>query len=435
VDGIPAWVFVPVWLGILGLARVLTGRLPGVTVFFAAVSALYMLLPVFFYTADAEFFPTILIGCGLAIVGFWLGLTALTGLREPRLALATDTPLEWRRLFHTAAVLITVGVIGVALANPGFFAQVGTYEGRVAFQSGRGIEPFFLNQAVVGLGGLVLLALEKKQLSLALSASLLGAAWAVYSSHKLSLLITLAAWFAWWIATVWRSQQGARAAWVGMVLLPLILPMLILYSFLRAGVVGDLRELIGVGLASLDRLGDSGIMVGDFDGPYRVLVSFLEDNSGASLLGWTYLSQLLVLLPRAFRGDFTDLAETFARLRLGENWRPGMGFAFSPWAEGVLNFGIYGFVVEGLLFGLVLALLVRVGRPMFSGGTSLILYCLIPQIVLFQRGYLIGVVKNVIVYAAPFACVWLVLGWLGGVASRGPSPSDSGLPAPASLAD
>src|SRR5262249_41097164 len=155
------WVFVPVWLGVLGLARVLAGRVPGVTVFFAAVSTLYMLLPIFFYASDERFFPTILIGCGLGIVGFSLGLTALTDYREPRLALATDTPLESSRLLHTAAVLITVGVIGVALVNPEFLEQVGTYEGRVAFQSGRGIEPFFLNQAVVGLGALLLAALEK----------------------------------------------------------------------------------------------------------------------------------------------------------------------------------------------------------------------------------------------------------------------------------
>jgi hypothetical protein len=428
VDGIPLWIFVPVWLAVLSLARILTGRIPGLTVFFAAVTTLYMLLPVFFYAADAQFFPTILIGCGLAIVGFWLGLTALTDLREPRLALATDRPLESRRLLHTAAVLITVGVIGVVLANPRFFEQVGTYEGRVAFQSGRGIEPFLLNQAVVGLGALVLLALENRRWGIALSASVLAAAWAVYSSHKLSLLIALAAWFAWWIAGIWRGDRTARTAWLGIVLLPLILPVLVLYSFLRAGVSGDLPELIGAAVASLDRLGDAGIMVGDFDGPYRVLVSSLENDDGGVLLGWTYLSQLPVLVPRAFRGDFTDLAEDFARLRLGENWRPGMGFAFSPWAEGASNFGSLGFLVEGLLFGLLIALLIRAGRATLAGGTSVILFCLVPQIVLFQRGYLVGVVKNVIVYVAPFVCIWLALGWFGRVASPAASPSNSRLP-------
>ena len=427
-DGIPLWVFAPVWLAVLSLARVLTGRIPGLTVFFAAVTALYMLLPVFFYAADAPFFVTILIGCGLAIVGFWLGLTALTALREPWLALATDTPLESRRLCHTAAVLISVGVIGVVLANPRFFEQVGTYEGRVAFQSGRGIEPFLLNQAVVGLGALVLAALQTRRWGVALSGSALGAAWAVYSSNKLSLLVALAAWFAWWIASIWRGERRARTAWLGMILLPLILPALILYSVLRAGVGGDLPELIGAGVSSLDRLGDAGIMVGDFDGPYRVLMSALDSPDGAVLLGWTYLSQLPVLVPRALRGDFTDLAESYARLRLGENWRPGTGFSFSPWAEGVSNLGIPGFLIEGVLFGLLIALLVRTGRAALGSHASVILYCLVPQIVLFQRGYLIGVVKNVVVYAAPFVCAWLALGWLGRIAAPAPSPSTTPRP-------
>jgi hypothetical protein len=57
-----------------------------------------------------------------------------------------------------------------------------------------------------------------------------------------------------------------------------------------------------------------------------------------------------------------------------------------------------------------------------------ILYCLVPQIVLFQRGYLVGVVKNVIVYVAPFVGVWLALSWFGRVASPAASPSHSRLP-------
>ena len=104
-----------------------------------------------------------------------------------------------------------------------------------------------------------------------------------------------------------------------------------------------------------------------------------------------------------------------------------MGFAFSPWAEGVLNFGILGFLVEGLLFGILVMLLVRTGRVTFGGGASLVLYCVVPQIVLFQRGYLVGVVKNVIVYVVPFACVWLSLGWFGRVASAVHRPADSEL--------
>src|SRR5262249_6446655 len=256
-----------------------------------------------------------------------------------------------------------------------------------------------------------------------------------YSNNKLSLLTTLAAGFAWWIAGDRRAERATRMAWLGIVVLPLILPALILYSLLRAGVDSDLFGLISAGLASLDRLGDSGIMVGDFDGPYRVLVSTLDSTDRSVLLGGTYVSQLMVLVPRAFRGDFADLAEQFAQLRLGENWRPGLGFAYSPWAEGVLNFGRAGFFVEGLLFGLLVACLIRLGRGLLGANAEVILYCLVPQIVLFQRGYLVGVVKNAAVYVLPLVCVWLALGWLGRIAAPTPGAGDAELQTPVAPAD
>jgi hypothetical protein len=112
-----------------------------------------------------------------------------------------------------------------------------------------------------------------------------------------------------------------------------------------------------------------------------------------------------------------------------------MGLAFSPWAEGVLNFGLFGFFVEAFLFGLILSALVRSGRAAFGRDGALLLYCLAPQIVLFQRGYLVGVVKNVVVYALPLVCVWLALGWLGRIASSTPIPIDSRRFARDTLAD
>ena len=412
----PVWLFGPVWLACLGLAYALARPVFGVTIVFSAVSTLYIILPVFFYQGDARFFPTLLVGCGLAITGFWLGLTGPKGFREPRFESPEAAPLHARRALHASMLTAGIGATGLAVVNPGFLSQVSTYEGRVAFQSGRGLEPFLLNQMVVGLGLLVLLALEQRQWIVALCGSALGVGWALYSNHKLSLLTTLAAWFAWWTAGVWHGRRSVRPAWTGVMLLPAMLPVLLLYSFLRAGAVSGPLELVTMWLASVDRLGDGGLMVGDFDGPYQVIVSTLEGDGGRVLFGWTYLSQLSVLLPRVFRGDFADLAEEFAQLRLGSTWQPGFGFAFSPWAEGILNFGVPGFLVEGLLFGLLAAALMRVGWATF-GSASIVLYCLVPQIVLFQRGYLIGSVKNVIVYIAPFAGVWLMLGWFDRVVS------------------
>jgi hypothetical protein len=435
VDPIALWLFVPVWVGALALARGLRRRLIGVTTFFTAVSVLYILLPIFFYSGDAPLFLALVAGSGLAIVGFWLGFTGPTGFREPVAEVVADRPLETTRLGHTAVVLMTIGLLSVAIANPNVLSQVGTYEGRVAFQSGRGIEPFLLNQVVVGLGAVVLLALERRWWMVALLASIAGVGWAVYSSHKLSMLTTLAAWFAWWIAGVWHGQRSVRLAWLGIALLPLILPMLLVYSFLRAGSPGDLSDAVALAVNNLDRLGDAGVMVGDFDGPYRVLIATLENRASDVVLGWTYVSQLAVLMPRGFRGDFLDLAEEFARLQLGSAWQPGMGLAFSPWAEGVLNFGLFGFFVEAFLFGLILSALVRSGRAAFGRDGALLLYCLAPQIVLFQRGYLVGVVKNVVVYALPLVCVWLALGWLGRIASSTPIPIDSRRFARDTLAD
>jgi hypothetical protein len=91
-----------------------------------------------------------------------------------------------------------------------------------------------------------------------------------------------------------------------------------------------------------------------------------------------------------------------------------------------LNFGLFGFFVEALLFGVIISALVRCGRAAFGGHDgALLLYCLAPQIVLFQRGYVVGVVKNVVVYALPLVCVWLALGWLGRIASSAQVPLDS----------
>jgi hypothetical protein len=420
--------FGPLWLVSLGLAYALVRPVFGVTIIFSAVSTLYILLPVFFYRGDARFFSTLLVGCGLATIGFWLGLTGSNGFQELRFESPEAAPLHARRALHAAMLTAGVGATGLAIVNPGFLSQVGTYEGRVAFQSERGLEPFLLNQMVVGLGVLVLLALEQRRWIVAVGGSALGVGWALYSSHKLSLLTTLAAWFAWWTAGVWHGRHSARPAWIGVMLLPMILPVLLLYSFFRAGVVSGPIELVTMWLASVDRLGDGGLMVGDFDGPYQVIVSTLEGgDDGRALLGWTYLSQFSVLLPRVFRGDFADLAEQFAQFRLGSAWQPGLGFAFSPWAEGILNFGVLGILVEGLLFGLLAAALMRVGRATF-GSASLVLYCVVPQIVLFQRGYLAGSVKNVIVYVAPFASVWLMMRWFDRVvstASTGSAPRES----------
>jgi hypothetical protein len=405
--------FGPVWLASLGLAWALVRPDFGVTIIFGAVSTLYIILPIFFYPGDAHLFPILLVGCELAITGFWLGLTGFNGFREPRFYSPEIAP---RRALHAAMLTAGVGAAGLAVVNPEFLSQVGTYEGRVAFQSERGLEPFLLNQMVVGLGVLVLLALEQRRWIAAVGGSALGVVWALYSSHKLSLLTTLAAWFAWWTAGVWHRRRSVRTAWAGVMLLPAMLPVLLLYSFLRAGVVSAPLDLVTMSLASIDRLGDGGIMVGDFDGPYQVIVSTLDGDGGRAAFGWTYVSQLAVLLPRVFRGDFADLAEEFAQSRLGSAWQPGFGFAYSPWAEGILNFGVPGFLIEGLLFGLLAAALMRVGQATF-GSASLVLYCLVPQIVLFQRGYLIGSVKNVIVYAAPIAGVWLLLGWFDRVVS------------------
>jgi len=405
--------FGPVWLASLSLAWALVRPDFGVTIIFGAVSTLYIILPIFFYPGDVHLFPILLVGCGLAITGFWLGLTSFNGFREPRFDSSEIAP---RRALHAAMLTAGVGAAGLAVVNPEFLSQVGTYEGRVAFQSGRGLEPFLLNQIVVGLGVLVLLALEQRWWIAAVGGSALGVVWAVYSSHKLSLLTTLAAWFAWWVAGVWHRRRSVRTAWIGVMLLPAMLPVLLLYSLLRAGIVSGPVDVVTMSLASIDRLGDGGIMVGDFDGPYQVIVSTLDGDGGRAAFGGTYVSQLAVLLPRVLRGDFADLAEEFAQSRLGSAWQPGFGFSFSPWAEGILNFGVPGFLIEGLLFGLLAAALIRLGQATFASA-SLVLYCLVPQIVLFQRGYLIGSVKNVIVYIAPIAGVWLLLGWFDRVVS------------------
>src|SRR5207302_10820554 len=127
---------------------------------------------------------------------------------------------------------------------------------------------------------------------------------------------------------------------------PIALAILIAYSVIRGGAIDSVTQLPGEVRFAMDGLG-SGVLVGDFDGPYHVLASTLSLPNRGLGLGATYVSQWPVLIPRAMRGDFADLSETFAMSELGVGYRPGVGFAYSPWAEGVLNFGLAGALVEG----------------------------------------------------------------------------------------
>jgi oligosaccharide repeat unit polymerase len=420
--------FVSIWAGMLTLAYLLGNRFVGVTLFFAAVTFLYMLLPMLFYSRDyAQFSFLLPLACALAIAGFWLGFTH--GGSERLIHRVELTQLNIKRALRSAALLGAISTLMLLAINPTVFIEVADYDKRVALQGEHGFQAFLLIQLVIAATVWNLVELSRRRWKTAFAIAAATLAWAFYSNHKFSMLTTLSLLFCWWVYRGWQGKASLRVALVGLAALPAVLALLLFYATVRAkGFAGD---TIDVWWSNFDRMGESGgVQVGDFDGPYSVLTMHLREPGTSTLYSAPYITQLPVLLPRALRGNFTDIGEAYAMWVLGPSYLPGMGFAFSPWAEGYGTFGVPGFFIEALLFGLLTRLLLRVLQRLL-GHNTLPFFFTITMIVLFQRGYLVGQLKNVAVYVSPFLFVW----WFMGTVSKpvpvtGPTVRGAPVPVP-----
>ena len=242
----------------------------------------------------------------------------------------------------------------------------------------------------------------------AIAVSVAQALWAVYSSEKISLLAVSASWLSILICSTWRHRVGKKTALaiIGIVM-PSSLLAMVFYGVLRGGAT-DLELAFEVFASNIARLGAEGVHVGDFGGPYWVFTQHLRDHALELTLGSTYLEQLLVLIPRAMRGEFLDLTDAFAAKQYGLNYLPGLGFGFSPWAEAYMNFRVAGFFIQGLLFGFFTRLLLRYTIRLV-GLNEIVIFFQIILMTLFERNHLIGQIKATVVYCLPFLITWIVL--------------------------
>ena len=73
--------------------------------------------------------------------------------------------------------------------------------------------------------------------------------------------------------------------------------------------------------------------------------------------GRSYFDAVWGLIPSQFVEKNPTLSEWFAMTAHPDAWRSGAGFAFSAVAEGLVNFGQYGVVLQGFVVGFMLRLL------------------------------------------------------------------------------
>ncbi len=429
--------FATVWFGILAFSYGLVRPFLGLTLLFAGTTTLYVLLPAFFYVEEFKWFPHLITACFGGVLGFWLGFTATSGFSERQLFRLGEQNFDGDRAVRVAVILGLSAAAVLFMTNPTFLQDVSSYESRIAFQGEHGSEAFLLNQIVIAVAVIGLVAIVQRRWFVAVLLSVLGVWWAFFSNHKLSLLTTLAVWFSWWLYEVWQGRATPRAGLIAFSLLPGTLAVLIFYESFRGSDQGDFAVIFEMFLENMASLGQLGIRVADFDGPYRVLITHLENDISPSLLGETYLTQLNVLLPRFLRGEFSDLTEAYAQEHLGFTYMPGMGFAFSPWAEGYTNFGIGGFLIEAALFGIATGALMKLNQSILGSNPLALFFCIL-CLALFQRSYLVGHLKNIVVYVLPFLGIWDLLetmrvwathppGSAGSYVSlRGTKPNDPG---------
>jgi hypothetical protein len=400
--------FLIIWVTMLVLVYSLAGRFIGITLFFAATTTLYVLLPSQFFPNDADIFPLLLSAVVLGVAGFYVGLTAFSGLSERRLFGSLTPRADLDQIARCSAILFTLAIGLLFALRPSFAIDLGTYQGRVDFSGNYGPLVFLLNQGVIAVAVLIIWAYRRQRFVLATLFSVAEVAWAVYSSAKISLLAACAAWLAIALFANWgqRVRSWIMIASIG-VLLPCSLLLMMTYAVLRSGVT-DVDLALTMLSTNIDRLGEAGVDVGDFSGPYWVFTQHLRDQFLDLTLGSTYFEQLLVLIPRALRGEFLDLTDAFAKAYYGAAYLPGLGFAFSPWAEGYMNFRVAGFFVQGLLFGLFSRFLLQ-STVRLIGLNEIALFFQIFMITYFERNHFIGQLKATVVFCLPFLATWAIV--------------------------
>ena len=367
------------------------------------------MLPVFFYPEQQEFFWQLYLGAILAVTGFFCGWSIVSKFNEPPHALCLrkfPSTIDLRAVALSCLLLVGISLPILLFFQPTIFSDINTYEGRIAFQGESGPLAFLLNQAVVGSSIFIIYLFRKRKKFAALALTIFLIYFAFYANAKLSMLTAGAAWGAIWMLKIWKREVSRLPLFFTFAIFPLSLIIMAFYSTYRGLEGVNIAEVTKDFVYIVSELGEYGVNVGDYDGPFQVLTIHMKESAEPAW-GKTYVNQWPVFLPRIWRGRFVDLTDEFASMELGDTYKVGQGFAFSPWAEGYYNFHEMGFLIEGFLFGLLSYAIWKFSVAVF-GFNEIPVFFQIMLIVIFQRGYLIGQMKGTFVYMIGFVCMWFL---------------------------
>lgn len=212
-------------------------------------------------------------------------------------------------------------------------------------------------QILVAMLGFSLARFGRHRLRDAAAFAMLLAGWGLYSNQKTPLVLAGLVVLGWLTSRTRRPSAAAIGATV--LAMPVVLGVSAFgFSAFRGGGGLELGDRTGY-LTNIEPAGPFVSIVDEMTirGSSAPDSGFGESISNG-LIGW---------VPRSIWPDRPlDVAEQFARIRI-EDWQPGEGYGYSPFAEAIHQGGLWGiaayFLLLGVGIGLVRNLLLRRRRP------------------------------------------------------------------------
>ena len=158
----------------------------------------------------------------------------------------------------------------------------------------------------------------------------------------------------------------------------------------------------------------------DGRGPFHSILTAIGSNQDP-LLGSSYLTQAINLIPKfIYPGERPpDIAVLYA-MREMKSWSGGMGLGFSPLAEGYMNFGSIGVIIQFFFVGIIWGALwscvynIMIKITYFERNSFIVIYRIIGfyLLLLLFRSPALFFIKNMIYIFVPFFIQLLIFNLL-----------------------
>ncbi len=143
-----------------------------------------------------------------------------------------------------------------------------------------------------------------------------------------------------------KSMLVPLACYAGVLM---IMPLMIAFSVYRTIPFGS-PDFFAMFLQSLKNF---SLLDNEPGGPFFTYV-YSFHNFHDFQFGRTYFDSLYLMVPRfMWPGRPDSIAEVFAQTVLGDNYQRGFGFGFSPYTEGLMNFGPWFNFIHFFVFGMI----------------------------------------------------------------------------------